>query len=83
VTLVAGKLGSAYEAVVAMRVLRHYVMNNDGKMGSFAIGMTQNSYMYYTMGGTRSYAWTRGEWIFTVSADSLARVRAFVEAFPY
>ncbi len=83
VTFAAGRLSSEYGTVVMMRVLRQYITQNGGTIGNFAIGMAESSYMYYTLNDTRSFAWTRGTWVFTVSGDSLARVRAFVEAFPY
>lgn len=75
-------VGSHNQAVGALRKLQDYA-DLYGRLGNFAFGLGEVSYIYYRIEDVYAMAWAHGPWVYIVSGASFADVNRFVENFPY
>lgn len=57
---------------------------DQGSMGNYAITLTQPiGYFFASAHGWRTLTWSHENWVFSVSAQSIAQVEAVVQSLPY
>lgn len=83
VRIMAMKYESAEEAQEAMKDFQRYSQRLGG-MGNYAItNIRPVSYFFAMTNKWRVYTWSSGEWIYSVSTDTLLRLESIVRGFPY